>query len=167
MLHYRPFDFWRDGQEVNTDLRFSPFFTIGIYHCSILSILYSRVVNCFFKLHFSMTQQSPETTTTSLSFVFLGYARSTKLNDLIITPLFDIVDLERRLLHWFRRRFHQRSPPDSHWLSKFLTMYWFLVRWLCVETTKICCREKLGCMNTQCCSALERWESHHHASKMN
>ena len=69
------------------------------------------------------------------------------------------------MLYWFRRRFYWRaSIPDSLWLSKFFGMYWFL-RWLCVGTTKIC-REKLECKKTSFCSAFERWESHHHASKM-
>jgi hypothetical protein len=70
------------------------------------------------------------------------------------------------MLNSFCRRFYWGVIlPDSHWLSKFFGRYRFL-RWLCVGTTKIC-YEKLECKKTPFCSALERWESHHHASKIN
>ena len=109
------------------------------------------------------------------SFVFLGYAGLMSCAE-ISSVLLHFLRLsiwsfdhwlprgDEIMLYWFRCRFHWRSTPDSHWLSKFLTMYWFLP-WLCVG--KKICREKLGCMNTQCCPMLDRWESHHDASKMN
>ena len=121
-----------------------------------------------------ITRSILETMMRSFSFVFFGYAGthiwtiSSSLHFLILSIWSVDHWLPRGIkimLYWFRRRFYWRAMPDSHWLSKFFGMFWFL-RWLCVETTKIC-REKLGCMNTQCCSVLERWESHHHVPKMN
>jgi hypothetical protein len=127
-------------------------------------VFISEYLTAFFYAISSITQSVLERTMRSFSFVFLGYAglMSCRISSFLHFLTLSIWSVDHWLprgikimLYWFRRRFYWRAMPDSHWLSKFFGMYWFL-RWFCVETTKICC-DKLEFKKTPFCSLLERW----------
>ena len=84
----------------------------------------------------SITRSVLETRTMrSSSFVFLGYAglMSWRISSLLHFLILLIWSFDHWLprgieimLYWFRCRFYWRAMSDSHRLSKFFGMYWFL-----------------------------------------